>query len=103
MTARLAIRHSRCAHVFVSPLRLLRVVSIALMFFGLVTSGWARDVYSWSGNVAVAPSDGGRQQGETALVTDSAGRVWLSFIDAEYKQIANSNWIAWPRLCVPKT
>jgi hypothetical protein len=26
---------------------------------------WARDVYSWSHNVAIAPFDGSRQQGET--------------------------------------
>jgi hypothetical protein len=47
--------------------------------------------------VAIAPFSGSRQQGETALVMDFSGRVWLSFIDAEYKQIANGNWIAWPR------
>jgi hypothetical protein len=67
------------------------------MLGGLVTNGWTRDIYSWSPNVTVAPFDANRQQGETALVTDSNGRVWLSFIDAEYKQIANGNWIAFPR------
>jgi hypothetical protein len=76
---------------------LLRIASIAVMFVGLVTPGWTRDIYSWSENVAIAPFSGSRQQGETALVMDFSGRVWLSFIDAEYKQIANGNWIAWPR------
>src|ERR1700680_363567 len=76
---------------------LLRIASIAVTLVGLVTPGWTRDIYSWSKNVAIAPFNGSRQQGETALVMDSNGRVWLSFIDAEYKQIANGNWIAWPR------
>jgi hypothetical protein len=97
MTTRSAMRHLSCANVSVRYRCLLRIVGIALLLFGPVTSTWARDVYSWSRNVAVAPFDGSRQQGETALATDSAGRVWLSFIDAEYKQIANGNWIAWPK------
>jgi len=54
-------------------------------------------VYSWSANRAVAPFDNGRQQGETALATDRKGQVWLSFIDAEYHQIPNGPWVAWPR------
>jgi hypothetical protein len=70
---------------------------IAMIHIGLVRSGWARDAYSWSRNLAVAPFGDSRQQGETALVTDSNGRVWLSFIDAEYKQIPSGTWIAWPR------
>jgi len=75
---------------------MLPVACAAVVLGVFATTGWARDVYSWSSNVAVAPFDTGRQQGETALVTDSSGRVWLSFIDAEYKQI-NGNWIAFPR------
>ena len=76
---------------------LLRLACIAMVLGWLVTTGWTRDVYSWSHNVAIAPFDDSRQQGETALVTDAAGRIWLSFIDAEYKQIASGTWIAYPR------
>ncbi len=76
---------------------LMPLACLAAMFGCFVTTGWTRDIYSWSPNVAVAPFDANRQQGETALVTDSTGKVWLSFIDAEYKQIANGNWIAFPR------
>jgi hypothetical protein len=75
----------------------LSATCVAMVLAGLVTTGWTRDVYSWSANVAVAPFDAGRQQGETALVTDSNGRVWLSFIDAEYKKTATGIWIAFPR------
>ena len=75
----------------------LWVTCVAMAFAGFVTTGWTRDVYSWSPNVAVAPFDGSRQQGETALVTGSDGRVWLAFIDAEYKQTATHLWIAFPR------
>jgi hypothetical protein len=32
---------------------LLRIASIAVMFVGLVTPGWTRDIYSWSENVAI--------------------------------------------------
>jgi hypothetical protein len=86
------------------PLRLhlghryvLRAAGIAVMLGAFVTTAWTRDIYSWSPNVAVAPFEGSRQQGETALVTDSNRRVWLSFIDAEYKQVASGTWIAFPR------
>ena len=75
----------------------LSVICVAMVLAGFVTTGWSRDVYSWSPNVAVAPFDASRQQGETALVTDSEGRVWLSFIDAEYKKTATGIWIAFPR------
>jgi hypothetical protein len=75
----------------------LSVTCVTMVFFGLMTTGWGRDVYSWSLNVAVAPFDGSRQQGETALVTGSDGRVWLAFIDAEYKQTATHLWLAFPR------
>jgi len=75
----------------------LSVTCVAMVLAGGVTTGWTRDVYSWSPNVPVAPFDASRQQGETALVTDSDGRVWLSFIDAEYKQTAGRTWIAFPR------
>jgi hypothetical protein len=91
-----APRWSR-AEVSVAHRGILGSACIAAMLLCLPTAGWTRDVYSWSRNVAVAPFEGSRQQGETALVTDSGGRVWLSFIDAEYKQIATGNWIAWPR------
>ena len=75
----------------------LPAACVAVMFGAFVKTAWTRDIYSWSPNVAVAPFDGNRQQGETALVTDSNRRVWLSFIDAEYKQVANGTWIAFPR------
>jgi hypothetical protein len=75
----------------------MRIACMMALWAGLTTTSCARDVYSWSRNVAVAPFDGSRQQGETALVTDSNGRVWLSFIDAEYKQITGGTWLAWPR------
>jgi hypothetical protein len=82
---------------FVCRRGLVRMACITAFWVGLATTGWARDIYSWSRNVPVAPFDSSRQQGETALVADSNGRVWLSFIDAEYKQIAGGTWIAWPR------
>jgi hypothetical protein len=97
MTTAAGARRSYRAGMFSGRRRLLRLACGTAMLLGLATTGWARDAYSWSGNVAVAPFDGSRQQGETALATDSNGQVWLSFIDAEYKQIANGNWIAWPR------
>jgi hypothetical protein len=75
----------------------LAATCVTMVVAGFVTPGWTRDVYSWSPNVAVAPFDASRQQGETALVTDSNGKVWLSFIDAEYKKIVTGNWIAFPR------
>ena len=59
---------------------LLSVTCVAMVLGAVVTTGWTRDVYSWSPNVSAAPFDASRQQGETALVTDSDGRVWLSFI-----------------------
>ena len=75
----------------------LSATCVAMVSAGLVTTAWTRDVYSWSPNVAVAPFDSSRQQGETALVTASDGRVWLAFIDAEYRQTATHLWIAFPR------
>jgi hypothetical protein len=73
------------------------MAAVAAMLLIPPTTGRARDLYAWTPNVVIAPFDGSRQQGETALVTDSNGRVWLSFIDAEYNQVASGNWIAWPR------
>lgn len=58
------------------------------------------DAYRWSPNLAVAPPEAGKQRGETALVTDSKDRVWLSYLDADYKQLPNGKWIAWPRKVV---
>ncbi len=86
-----------CADTSIGPRCLVHIACIAGIYVGLVTAGWTRDAYSWSRNVSIAPFEDSRQQGETELVTDSIGRVWLSFIDAQYKQIANGNWIAWPR------
>jgi hypothetical protein len=71
--------------------------AVAAMLLIPSTASRARDLYAWSGNVALAPFDDSRQQGETALVTDSNGRVWLSFIDAQYKQGPRGDWLAWPR------
>ena len=85
------------AEVLLRSRCLLSIACIGAMLAGLITPGWTRDVYSWSQNVPIAPFDGSREQGETALATDASGRVWLSFIDAEYKQIPNGTWIAFPR------
>jgi hypothetical protein len=82
MTIHMAAETSRRAEVLVRSRCLLSVACIAAVLAGLVRPGWTRDVYSWSQNVAIAPFDDSRQQGETALVTDANGRVWLSFIDA---------------------
>lgn len=54
-------------------------------------------VYQWSANVAVAPAEAGRQRVETALAADGKGRVWLSYLDTEYKKHPDGKWIAWPR------
>lgn len=97
MTTTSGARRSYRAALFAGRRGLLPIACGAAMLAGLATTGWTRDSYSWSRNVTVAPFDGSRQQGETALATDSNGQVWLSFIDAEYKQIAGGNWIAWPR------
>ena len=59
-----------------------------------------REVYRWSTNLAVAPPESGKQRGETALTTDSQDRVWLSYLDADYKLLPNGKWIAWPRKVV---
>jgi hypothetical protein len=75
----------------------LHMGAVAAMLLIPSTASRARDLYAWSGNVALAPFDDSRQQGETALVTDSNGRVWLSFIDAQYKQGPRGDWLAWPR------
>ena len=56
-----------------------------------------KEGYRWSANFAVAPPEVGKQRGETALTTDSKDRVWLSYLDANYKQLPNGKWIAWPR------
>lgn len=53
--------------------------------------------YRWSENTAVAPADVGRQRAETALATGPDGRVWLSYLDAEYKRLPSGMWIDWPR------
>ena len=53
--------------------------------------------YLWSGNRAIEPAVLGRQRAEPALATDSKGTVWLSFLDADYHQLPNNTWIAWPR------
>lgn len=81
-----------------------RIVSLAAWLAGLLLTlggttpdAWAWDRYTWSENIAVDAPAEGRQQGETALATDSRGRVWLAFIDAEYHQTPTKRWIAWPR------
>ena len=56
--------------------------------------------YRWSTNVVIAPPEAGKQRGETALVTDGKDRVWLSYLDADYKQLPNGKWIAFPRKVV---
>ncbi|MBF0129537.1 MAG: hypothetical protein HQL33_06065 [Alphaproteobacteria bacterium] len=53
--------------------------------------------YRWDANVAVAPAEEGRQRAETALVSDGKEKVWLSFLDAEYKRGPQGQWLAWPR------
>jgi hypothetical protein len=97
MTTRVVAQTSICAKVLVRSGCLMRFACMVVGLAGAVPPARARDVYFWSHNAAVAPFDGSRQQGETALVTDANGRVWLSFIDAEYKQLANGTWIAYPR------
>ena len=77
--------------------RLGRSICLAVALVGLVPTAWAKDVYLWSRNVPVAPFADSRQQGETALTKDVQGRIWLSFIDAEYKKTVSGAWIAWPR------
>lgn len=52
--------------------------------------------YAWSANVAVAPAEPGRQRAETALASDGE-RLWLSYLDAEYKRLPDGKWVAWPR------
>ena len=59
-----------------------------------------KEGYRWTANFAVAPPEVGKQRGETALATDSKDRVWLSYLDANYKQLPNGKWIAWPRKVV---
>src|SRR4051794_3345020 len=62
-----------CGAVSVGQRCLLRIAGIAALLMAVVTTGWTRDIYSWSQNVAIAPFDGSRQQGETAIVTDANG------------------------------
>ena len=59
-----------------------------------------KEGYRWSTNLVIAPPDAGKQRGETALVTDSKDRIWLSYLDADYKQLPNGKWIAFPRKVV---
>jgi hypothetical protein len=59
-----------------------------------------KEGYRWTANFAVAAAEVGKQRGETALATDSMDRVWLSYLDANYKQLPNGKWIAWPRKVV---
>ena len=76
---------------------LRRCCLLALVLVCVAQSAWARDVYFWSKNVAIDTPAGSRQQGETALATDGQDKVWLSFIDADYHQMPNKKWVAWPR------
>ncbi len=55
------------------------------------------NVYHWSHNTALSPAEAGRQSGETALVTDVHGVVWISFLEAEYHKLPNQKWVDWPR------
>lgn len=73
------------------------LASLLLALGGTMAAAWARDGYTWSENVAVDAPAEVRQQGETALAADARGRVWLAFIDAEYRQTYDKRWIAWPR------
>jgi len=53
--------------------------------------------YVWTENVSLALSEKGKQFCQTALTTDVQGRVWLSYLDCDYRQIHDGRWIAWPR------
>lgn len=56
-----------------------------------------RGTYQWAASVAVAPPEAGRQRAETALASNGKDRVWLSYLDAEYKRSPQGQMIAWPR------
>jgi hypothetical protein len=75
----------------------MRIACVTGLMATIATMASAGDIYQRSRNVALAPVESSRQQGETALMTDSGGRTWLSFIDAEYRQVAGGTWLAWPR------
>ncbi|MFN3076948.1 MAG: hypothetical protein ABT940_08740 [Alphaproteobacteria bacterium] len=85
----------------------VRVVASALLSWSVCVPVLAKSpepskaaIYQWSANVAVVPAQAGRQRVETALVTDSQGRVWLSYLDTEYKFTPGGKWLAWPRKVV---
>ena len=83
---------------FLAGRRLVLAVAAASSALGCSTESDAADAYSWSPNVVVAQPPNDRQQGETALAKDAKGRVWLAFIDAQYRLVASTgNWIDWPR------
>jgi hypothetical protein len=75
--------------------------------------GEAKAVYHWAQNLTIAPPETGKQRAETTLATDKDGRVWLSYLDADYfhtsyplppimsqvlqTQDLSGLWLAWPR------
>ena len=75
--------------------------------------GENKAVYHWSQNLTIAPPEAGKQRAETTLATDKDGRVWLSYLDADYfhtsyplpaifsqvfqTQDLSGLWLAWPR------
>lgn len=81
-------------------------LAVAMTGIGLAAIAAAGDAkpigsaYQWSPSIPVASPEVGRQRVETALATDSRGRVWLSYLDAEYKLLPVGKWIAFPRKVV---
>ncbi len=89
--------------------KILSLVSILLAISTLSVSA-SNNKYVWSKNSLVdAPADR-HIQVEASLAVDAQQRVWLTFLDADYHEIANrfpkslasrlpkSSWIAWPRV-----
>jgi hypothetical protein len=75
-------------------------VASAFLIPQLRPSDEYKTAYQWSPNLSIGPPEAGKQRGEATLATDKDGRIWLSYLDADYSQasgVFSGSWFTWPR------
>src|SRR2546425_6056747 len=98
----------RSARSFISAIGFAVVAVPLVCGFSGAAHGQGKRIgsYIWSTNQSFDPPSDLRLQVQTALTTDSDGRVWLAYLDAEYRRAPATSfgsitmpeqWHAWPR------